>query len=218
MEELNHTSVGLEINKKVPLDLQVDRIGSPCNPHSKNQLTGLPNGPKGASSCDDDVFHHLAMQLSLIDNLAHRDGSKPTTPELIHSPTKRYSPDPAALDLTQYSGIAKGVTGTEAASNAFFEYHGAGDDHSPDELLPSETRQRNTSTGELPSVLKATGVCVRLEYPRVKITGEKDMADFAGVSYYKWNVHVCSLMRIDVMYFRIHIAYQNSYVANFKNL
>ena len=180
MEDLNHTSVGSEINKKGQFDLPVDNLTSP---HSKNHL----NGPKVPSS-DDDVFHHLAMQLSLIDNLAHRDSSKPTTPELIHSPAARFSPDPAAaIDLTQYSGIATSVTNTEVASNKYFEYHGAIDDHSPEELMPSEIekRQRNTSTGEISSVLKSAGVCMRLDYPRVKITGEKDIADLAGVSNYE---------------------------------
>ena len=182
MEDLNHTSVacGSEINKKDQFDLPVD------NHASKNHL---PNGLKAASSCDDDVFHHLAMQLSMIDNLAHRDSSRPTTPEIIHSPAARFSPDPAAIDLIQYSGIAAGVTDTEAASNKYFEYHGAVDDHSPEELMPSEIekRQRNTSTGEISSVLKNVGVCMRLDYPRVKITGEKDIADLAGVS----NENVC---------------------------
>lgn len=181
MEDSNHTSVGCgsEINKKDQFDLLVD------NHASKNHLNSLPNGLKpAASSSDDDVFHHLAMQLSMIDNLAHRDSSKPPTPELIHSPAARFSPDPAAIDLTQYSGIAAGVTDTEAASNKYFEYHGAVDDHSPEELMPSEIekRQRNTSTGEISSVLKNAGVCMRLDYPRVKITGEKDIADLAGVS------------------------------------
>ena len=181
MEDLNHTSVdrGSEINKKDQFDLPVDGHAS------KHHLSSLPNGLK-ASSSDDDVFHHLAMQLSIIDNLAHRDTSKPTTPELMHSPAARFSPDPAAIDLTQYSGIAAGVTDTEAASNKYFEYHGAVDDHSPEELMPSEIekRQRNTSTGEISSMLKNVGVCMRLDYPRVKITGEKDIADLAGVSEY----------------------------------
>ena len=183
MEDLNHTSVGSEINKKGQFDLPVDNLTS------KNHLNGLQNGPKAAAlSSDDHVFHHLAMQLSMIDNLAHRDSSRPTTPELIHSPAARFSPDPAAtIDLTQYSGIVAGVTDTEAASNKYFEYHGAVDDHSPEELMPSEIekRNRNTSTGEISSVLKNAGVCMRLDYPRVKITGEKDIADFAGVSNYK---------------------------------
>ena len=174
MEDLNHIP---EPNKKtVPFD-------GFTSPRSKNHLTGLPNGPR-PSSTDNDVFHHLAKQLSMIDNLAvrDRDNSKPTTPELIHSPATRYSPDPAAIDLTQYSGIANGVSDTEAASNKYFEYHGAVNDHSPEELLPSETRQRNTSTGDIPSVLQTTGVCMKLDYPRLKITGEKDIADLAGVS------------------------------------
>ena len=32
------------------------------------------------------------------------------------------------------------------------------------------------------SVLESTGVCARLDYPRVNITGKKDVNDFAGVS------------------------------------
>ena len=181
MEDLNHTSYGSDINKKAQLEFNVDGRANARSPHGKNYLAGLPNGRKGSSS-DDDVFHHLAKQLSIIDNLAHRDNSKPTSPE------------PAAIDLTQFSGITTNMTNTEAASNKYFEYHGAIDDHSPEEILPSDKR-RNTATGEIPSVLKATGVCIRLEYPRVKITGEKDIADFAGVSY------VVS----DVMYIGIHI-------------
>lgn len=182
MEDLNHVSVSSEPSKKT---IPVDGFTSP---HSKNHITGLPR----PSSTDNDVFHHLAKQLSLIDNLAVRDreNSKPTTPELIHSPAARYSPDPAAIDLTQYSGIANGVNDNEAASNKYFEYHGAVDDNSPEELLPSETRKRNTSTGEIPSVLQATGVCMKLDYPRVKITGEKDIADLAGVSSSERNVCV----------------------------
>ena len=178
MEDLNHTTVHSEsANKKDQLELPVDNINGPC---IKNHTNALPNGPK-VSSDDNDVFHHLAQQLSMIDNLAHRDSSKPTTPELIHSPTARFSPDPAAIDLSQYSGIATGVANTEAASNKYFEYHGAVDDHSPEELIPSAIEKR-ASTGDIPSMLKATGVCIRLDYPRVKITGDKDKADLAGVS------------------------------------
>jgi len=192
MEDLNHVYVSPEINKKVQLDLPVDTHTSS---YHKSHSTGLQNGPKMPSS--DDVFHHLAVQLSLIDNLAHRDGSKPTTPELINSPTKRYSPDPAAIDLAQYSGIATSVTDREAASNKYFEYSGAVDDHSPEELPPSDKRQRNTSLGEIPSALTAAGVCARLDYPRVKITGEKDIADFAGVSkFFKECKMLCILIHI----------------------
>ena len=178
MEDLNHTSASSELNKKT---LPTDGLTSP---HGKNHLTVLQNGTKVPSTTDDDVFHHLAKQLSMIDNMAIRERdrdnacSKPTTPELIHSPAMRYSPDPAAIDLIQYSGIANSVTDTEAASNTYFEYHGAVDDNSPEELLPSEKRQ---TKGDIPSVLKATGVCMKLDYPRVKITGEKDIADLAGV-------------------------------------
>lgn len=177
MEDLNHISVSSEVNKKTHFDLPVDGLTSP---HSKIHHSGLPNGPRSSSS-DNDVFHHLAKQLSMIDSLAvrDRDTSKPTTPELIHSPATRYSPDPAAIDLTQYSGIATSVNETEAASNKYFEYHGAVDDRSPEELLPPE---RNASSSDLSSVLKATGICMKLDYPRVKITGEKDKADLAGVS------------------------------------
>ena len=184
MEDLNHVSVNAEPSKKT---VPVDGFTSPRN---KNHVTGLPHGSR-PSSTDNDVFHHLAKQLSMIDSLAVIN-SRPTTPELIHSPAARYSPDPAAIDLTQYSGITNGVNDTEAASNKYFEYHGAANDNSPEELLPSETRKRNTSTGEIPSVLQATGVCMKLDYPRVKITGEKDIADLAGVSRNERNV--CSVM------------------------
>ena len=179
MEDLSRTTVHPEsTNKKDQLDLPVDSVNGP---RIKNHMIALPNGSRTSSPDDNDVFHHLAKKLSLIDNLAHRDSSKPTSPELIHSPTARFSPDPTAIDLSQYSAIATGVINTEAASNKYFEYHGAVDDRSPEELIPSRI-EKGTSTGDISSMLKATGVCVRLDYPRVKITGEKDKADLAGVS------------------------------------
>lgn len=177
MEGFNHLPVSSEVTH---LDLPiVDGFASPRSPHSKGHVGSLTNGPK---SSDDDVFHHLAMQLSLID-IGHRDGSKPATPEPTHSPINRYSPDPATIDLTQYSGIATNITSTEAASNKYFEYSRVIDDNSSEEVLPSEKRQRSTLTAEnINSVQRSSGICTKLEYPRVKITGEKDIADFAGVS------------------------------------
>jgi len=138
------------------------------------------------SSTDDDVFHHLAVQLNRIDTLGHRDGSRAATPELSSSPNKIYSPDPAAasIDLVHYSGIGGSIDNIEAASNKYFELPET-EEESPEDPL-QEKRERHTSTGDvpMPSVLKATGVCARLDYPRVNITGKNDMSDFAGVSLF----------------------------------
>jgi len=45
--------------------------------------------------------------------------------------------------------------------------------------LPEE-RERQGSTGESPALLKATGVCVQLDYSHVKITGKNDVINFSG--------------------------------------
>jgi len=81
-----------------------------------------------------------------------------------------------------YSGIGGSINNTEAASNKCFELPET-EEESPEDPL-QEKRERHTSTGDVPiaSVLEATGVCARLDYPRVNITGKKDMSDFAGVS------------------------------------
>ena len=146
-------------------------------------------------STDDDVFHHLAVQLNLIDTLGHRDGSRAATPELTNSPTKKYSPDlttaaAATIDLVHYSGLGGSIDNIEAASNKFFELPET-EEEGPEDPL-QQKRERNTSTGDvpMPSVLKATGVCARLDYPRVNITGKRDMSDFAGVSLY--NSVICT--------------------------
>ena len=138
-------------------------------------------------STDDDAFHHLAVQLNRIDTLGHRDGSRAATPELPHSPTKKFSPDlttsaAATIDLAHYSGMGGSIDNIEAASNKYFELPET-EEESPEDPL-QEKRERHTSTGDvpMPSVLQATGVCARLDYPRVNITGKRDMSDFAGVS------------------------------------
>ena len=141
-------------------------------------------------STDDDAFHHLAVQLNMIDTLGQRDGSCGATSESTNSPTKKYSPDlttaaaaAATIDLVHYSGLGGNIDNIEAASNKYFELPET-EEESPENPL-QQKRERHTSTGDvpMPSVLKATGVCARLDYPRVNITGKKDMSDFAGVSF-----------------------------------
>lgn len=149
----------------------------------KARRNTMPGNLGSQISTDDEAFHNLAVQLNMIDNnyLAHRDGSRGGTPEL-HSPMKKQSPEPGMIDLAHYSGMSGGSIETEAPSNKYFEFSGAleGDD-SPEEPLP-EKRERQTSTRESPKYLKTTGICARLDYPRVKITGKNDITDFAGVS------------------------------------
>ena len=141
----------------------------------------VPSKLNRQMTADDEVFHHLAVQLSMIDTIAQRDGSRSGTPEL-HSPAKGQSPDPTGvIDLAQYSGMAPSSVEAEAPSNKYFEFSGAVEEDSPEEPLP-EKRERQASTGESPALLQATGVCARLDYPRVHITGKKSIADFVGVS------------------------------------
>ena len=137
----------------------------------------IPTKLNSQMLADDEVFHHLAMQLSMIDNLAQRDHSRSATPEL-HSPTKSQSPDPTGvIDLSQYSGMAPTSIEAKVPSNRYFEFSGA----MIEEPLP-EKREKQASTGQSPALLKTTGVCARLDYPRVHITSKKSIADFAGVS------------------------------------
>ena len=156
----------------------------------KARSNTVPSRLNHQMSADDEVFHHLAVQLSMIDNLAQRDGSRSGTPELYsHSPTKGQSPDPSGvnIDLAHYSGMAPSSIEAEAPSNKYFEFSGAVEEESPEEPLP-EKRERQASTGDSPALLKVTGVCARLDYPRVQITGKKNIADFAGVSV----TYICS--------------------------
>lgn len=165
---------------------KMDNVDMPLRSFKVQQLKArsntVPTKMNSQMSADDEVFHHLAMQLSMIDNLAQRDRSRSATPEL-HSPTKSQSPDPTGvIDLSQYSGMAPTSIEAEAPSNKYFEFSGAMmEEDSPEEPLPQK-RERQASTGESPALLEATGVCARLDYPRVHITGKKSIADFAGVS------------------------------------
>ena len=142
-------------------------------------------------STDDDTFHLLAVQLNLIDTLGHRNGSHVATPELTSSPTMKYSPDlttaAGTIDLVHYSGLGGSIDNIETASNELPET----EEESPEDPL-QQKKERNTSTGDvlIPSVLKATGVCARLDYPRVNITGKMDTSDFAGISLY--NSVICT--------------------------
>ena len=78
-----------------------------------------------------------------------------------------------------YSGIGESIDNIGAALNELPET----EDESPEDPL-QEKREQHTLTGVvlMASVLGATSVCARLDYPRVNITGKKDMSDFAGVS------------------------------------
>ena len=123
------------------------------------------------------------VQLNVIDTLGHRDGSRAATPELPHSPTKKCSPDlttsaAATIDLAHYSGMGGSIDSIEAASNKYFELPET-EEESPEDPL-QEKRERHSSTGDMlmPSELQATGVYTRLDYPRVNITGKRDMSDF----------------------------------------
>ena len=164
----------------------MDNVDIPLKSFKVQQLKARSNTvPAKLNSqmlADDEVFHHLAMQLNMIDTLAQRERSRSNTPEL-HSPTKGQSPDPTGvIDLSQYSGMAPSSIEAEAPSNRYFEFSGAMmEEDSPEEPLP-EKRERQASTGESPVLLKTTGVCARIDYPRVHITGKKSIADFAGVS------------------------------------
>ena len=167
---------------------RMDAIDTPLKSfkvlQGKARSNTVPSRLNHQMSADDEVFHHLAVQLSMIDNLAQRDGSRSGTPELYsHSPTKGQSPDPSGvnIDLAHYSGMAPSSIEAEAPSNKYFEFSGAVEEESPEEPLP-EKRERQASTGDSPALLKVTGVCARLDYPRVQITGKKNIADFAGVS------------------------------------
>ena len=163
----------------------MDGVDAPLRSFKVQQMKArsntVPAKMNSQMSADDEVFHHLAVQLSMIDNLAQRDGSRSGTPEL-HSPTKRQSPDPTGvLDLSHYSGMAASSIEAEAPSNKYFEFSGAVEEDSPEEPLP-EKRERHTSLGDSPALLKSTGVCTRLDYPRVQITGRKSISDIVGVS------------------------------------
>ena len=52
----------------------------------------------------------------------------------------------------------------------------------------------------MPSVLKATGVCARLDNPRVNITGKRDMSDFAGVSLYNSLICTYKILFLELVY------------------
>ena len=182
-----------EINRTDAMDIPMKSFKMQ---QSKARSNTVPSKLNHHTSVDDEVFHHLAVQLSMIDNLAQRDGSRSGTPELhSHSPTKGQSPDPTGvnIDLAHYSGMAPSSVEAEAPSNKYFEFSGAMEEESPEEPLP-EKRERQASIGDSPALLKLTGVCARLDYPRVKITGKNSIADFAGVSticyvvywYAKW--------------------------------
>jgi len=97
----------------------------------KARSNTIPTKLNSQMSTDDEVFHHLAMQLSMIDNLAHRDGSRSGTPEM-HSPTKGQSPDPV-IYLAHYSGMSASSIEAEVPSNKYFEYSGAAEEESPEE-------------------------------------------------------------------------------------
>ena len=188
---LSHTlllcaQMAMQTSPKLEEVGRMDSVDMPAKSFQVQQLKARSNTVPSKlntsqMSADDEVFHHLAMQLNMIDNLAQRERSRSGTPEFL-SPTKRQSPDPTGvIDLSQYSGMAPSSIETEAASNKYFEFSGAVEEDSPEEPLP-EKRERHASTGESPAMLKASGVCARLDYPRVQITGNRSIADFAGVS------------------------------------
>ena len=141
----------------------------------------VPANLTSQMSTDDDTFHLLAVQLNLIDTVGHRVGSCGATPELTSSPTMKYSPDlttaAGTIDLVHYSGLGGSTDNIETASNKYFALPET-EEESPEDPL-QQKRERHTLTGDvlIPSVLKATGVCARLDYPRINITGKKDMSD-----------------------------------------
>ena len=100
-------------------------------PHSfqarlRARANTVPTNLTSQMSTDDDAFHHLAVQLNLIDTSGHRDGSRGATPKLTSSPTIKYSPDlttaaaAATIDLVHYSGLGGSIDNMEAASNKYF--------------------------------------------------------------------------------------------------
>ena len=122
----------------------------------------------------------------MIDTLGHRDGSRAATPEFLHSPIKKCSSDlttfsAATIDLEYYSGMGGSIDSIEATT---LSYCTVPETEAEDPL--QKKRDGHSSTGDvpMPSVLLATGVCARLDYFRVNITGKRDMNDFAGVSLY----------------------------------
>lgn len=143
----------------------------------------MPSKLNSSMSTDDEAFHNLAVQLSMIDSMAQRDGSRSGTPERFSPTNRQMSPDPAGvIDLAHYSGMSASSVEAEAPSNKYFEFSGAVEEESPEEPLPEKQREKQLSTGDSPGLLKATGVCSRIDYPRVNITGKKDITDFSGVN------------------------------------